>query len=445
MTPVIRISRTRGFAICLLVIALVLIGATAEAQSGASAAPSDQDIIDAYEYVLGRLLVIRQLHMDLGESLGWNTLNPREPDLTSVNPDLSMIMSDALIALDDKTAAILELPNFGERYYTFQVLDSWGQTVLNINSRTFPQHPNGKFALCLKGSSPKIPNGALRVDVRCRTCKGILRIEAGSNPREAVELQWHSSLTEREYPEIEELLDIRSFTTENLPDANAFEYAKEILTGAPDPMAGMDVVRSKVKAVAPLLHESAATRSRLNVVILGAFIFPIAEFIQQNSTEKNGWSRLGDGEKFANSYMYRTSVNFVDIWKNQSSESTYFTASYDPADAKLECNAVYKQSFPKDALPSQSGYSWSITAIDAAKHQVMPNALNRFFLGKYSTLVYANDGSLTLAFAKVKPIDVPESNWLPCSTDGNYQLIMRFYVPSADITDGTYYPPPLVK
>jgi len=43
------------------------------------------------------------------------------------------------------------------------------------------------------------------------------------------------------------------------------------------------------------------------------------------------------------------------------------------------------------------------------------------------------------------PADAPEGNWLPTPKDTKYRLTFRFYRPIDGVTNGTYYPPLLVK
>ncbi len=45
---------------------------------------ADRDIIDSYEYMLGRLLVLRQEAADLKEGFRWNEIVHREPGKVSV-------------------------------------------------------------------------------------------------------------------------------------------------------------------------------------------------------------------------------------------------------------------------------------------------------------------------------------------------------------------------
>jgi hypothetical protein len=101
---------------------------------------------------------------------------------------------------------------------------------------------------------------------------------------------------------------------------------------------------------------------------------------------------------------------------------------------------------PKDALPrTKTRYFWSAIVVDDANFKVIPNSLNRFLLNKQSPLAFGDDGSLTLAFGPKQPDGIPESNWLPTPEGKKYNVTFRFYGPTKDVTDGKYFPPPLVR
>ena len=150
---------------------------------------SDQDIADAYLYLLGRLLVLRQQNIDFrDEGFKWNEIIYRTPGgVAWANPNLDVAYSEAWIAVDESTPVILEIPKIeGGRYYSWQMLNGWGETVLNVNERTFPDHPFGKYALVLKGSNPPIPEDALRVELPSRKSRVLARVALGSDPDEAI-------------------------------------------------------------------------------------------------------------------------------------------------------------------------------------------------------------------------------------------------------------------
>ena len=79
-----------------------------------------QTVSDAYVYLLGRVIVIRQEQNDLKESgLSYNTIkyNP-VGSADFVNPNLDVAYLEAWIAVDDETPVLLEIPEIKDRYYT---------------------------------------------------------------------------------------------------------------------------------------------------------------------------------------------------------------------------------------------------------------------------------------------------------------------------------------
>jgi len=97
--------------------------------------PRDQDISDAYLYLLGRLLVLRQEHLDFrDEGFKWNEVIHRQPGgVAWANPNLDVACSEAWMAIDDTSCTIVDVPRIEGSYYTIQTLNGWGETTANIN------------------------------------------------------------------------------------------------------------------------------------------------------------------------------------------------------------------------------------------------------------------------------------------------------------------------
>jgi hypothetical protein len=78
---------------------------TASAVASAQAQPariSDQEISDAYIYLLGRLLVTRQQQLDFQEGFKWNEIVHRKPGAVDwPNPNLDVAYSEAWVAVDE--------------------------------------------------------------------------------------------------------------------------------------------------------------------------------------------------------------------------------------------------------------------------------------------------------------------------------------------------------
>jgi hypothetical protein len=421
--------------------ALALACLTASSQAQPARGVSDRDIVEAYEYMLGRWLVLRQENLDFKEGFKWNQIIHREPGAVDwANPNLDVVYSEAWVAVDDKSCTLIELPDIKGRYYTVQALNGWAEVSANINERTFPKHPSGKFAFCLKGAKGiTLPKGTQRVDLPSKKSRILMRIELGANPADAIALQKKVTMKPTGSPVIDPIVVKLDFPNSKLPGVGGFDKTEEILASEPDLNVGMIDIRERTRAVAKAAADS-AQRTRIDEVIRKYAIPAFLGEIQKMGKAENGWVRPRLIGNYRTDYVMRSVANYAGIWANNSKEVVYYTAQ------GLDGSQTYSLTYPKDALPgTKTRYFWSIIAVDGVDFKVIPNQLNRYLINKQSPVKLDDDGSLTLVFAPKLPEGVPEANWLPTPTGKKYNLTYRFYGPTKDVADGKYYPPPLVR
>jgi hypothetical protein len=420
---------------------LVAIAAAGPANAQPAVRLADRDIVEAYEYLLGRLLVLRQENLDFKEGFKWNEIIHRAPGAVDwANPNLDVVYSEAWIGLDEKSCTLIEIPEIKNRYYTVQALNGWGETTANINERNFPKHPSGKFAFCLKKTEAVLPKGTQRVILPNPKSRILMRIELGAHPENAIALQKKVTMKATgKAPVIEEAVVKPSFTNSALPGVEAFDKAVAILASEADINPGMIDVREKVGAIAKAAADR-TQRARIDEVIRKQAIPAFHAEILKMGKAENGWMRPRVIGNYRTDYVMRTIANYTGIWANNSKEVVYF------AGQNLDGSQTFTQTFPKDALPrTKTRYFWSAIVVDDANFKVIPNSLNRFLLNKQSPLTFGDDGSLTVAFGPKQPDGIPESNWLPTPEGKKYNVTLRFYGPTKDVTDGKYFPPPLVR
>jgi hypothetical protein len=407
---------------------------------------TDQDITDAYIYLLGRELVVRQEQLDLGSDFKWNQVNHRDPGAVSwANPNLDVAYSEAWIAIDESSCTMVTLPSIKGRYYTVQVLNGWGETVANINERTYPEHPSGQFALCLKGANVLLESSVQRVDLPSRKSRILMRIELGADPATAIKLQRKTTMIATGTPVIAPTFDQPNFANDALPGVDAFDRAEALLATEPDINPGMEAIQAKVHAVAAAAADP-KQRAHIEQVIQEQSIPAFYADLEKLGAKGNGWTRPSTVGNYGSDYVSRSLADFAGIWANNTGEAVYFRTSTDDDGTKLDGSSVYTMTFPKDQLPgSLAHYFWSVVAVDSVKFQVIDNPLKRYLLDSQSKLKPNADGSLTLVFASKRPSGTPRTNWLPTPEGENYNLIFRFYGPGQAITAGEYFPPPLVK
>lgn len=399
---------------------------------------ADQDIADAYLYLLGRALVLRQQRLDFEEGFRWNQLVHRAPGASRTPAGLDVRLSEAWIAIDDRTPVLLDIPRLDGRYVTWQMLNGWGETILNINERTCPGRASGRFALCLEGSDPLIPRNASRVDLPCRTSRAVVRIDPGESDEEAARLQQQFTLAVSGQGAEPEPVILPHFSNTSLPGAELFERASDIIASEPDINAGMNDVRTKLAAASALVDAGPRWRERIDASVRQAWSL-LAKLCHAPGPRVNGWSAPSVVGNYGSNFRARTMMNLTALWANQRPETGCFVS------AGLDGSRIYAQTFPPEALPAaKARYQWSVTAVDAITGKVVPNALERFLLGTRSPLAFDDDGSLTLLYSPDPPDDNPPSNWLPTPADGLYNLMFRFYGPSPDVSECRYFPPVLI-
>jgi hypothetical protein len=131
------------------------------------------------------------------------------------------------------------------------------------------------------------------------------------------------------------------------------------------------------------------------------------------------------------------------MYDNASEETRYIYTDVDMNRKRLSGANRYAVTFAKGDLPPVNGF-WSLTLYNK-EHLFEPNALNRYSLGTKSKSLKTNsDGSLTLYFQSVSPGADKESNWLPAPKD-EFSLYIRAYWPKAEILEGKWAPPPVVR
>jgi hypothetical protein len=148
-------------------------------------------------YLVGRYLVMRQENLGLAEDgVGYNVLKHNQAIVvgtasdaapTFVNPNLDVVYSEAWIAVDTATPAILEMPDVPRgRYHIAQIVDEWAEITHNIKA--------GKAKL-------------------------LTRVELGDDVDSAVALQRQFRLSSTRSPHIAQRVDIPIFDNARLPGA----------------------------------------------------------------------------------------------------------------------------------------------------------------------------------------------------------------------------------
>lgn len=419
---------------------------TAKTAAETNSNPTDQDIIDAYTYLYARYLVIQQENHDINvEKAGYNKIkyNPLG-SAQFVNPNLDVAYLEAWIAVDKEHAVILNVPRIEGRYYTAQILDGWGEVIVNINKRNFPKTPYGKFALVLKGSNPAIPADAVKIELPSEKAKMLARVELKGTPAAAKKLQEQFTFTVPDGIKIAPPVTIPEFTPKKPIGGEIFDKVQQVLNSYPDAMPKAEEYQAKAIAVSQYAKTDDKAKMHVDDVVKTKAIPAFLAGAKGFGTQKGGWSVSYVAGKFGDDIMARDIINYGGLWANQIQEAIYFVGLTDSNKAVLSGDKVYEIKFTKDQLPDAFVDAfWSITLYSVPDYRVVDNKLKRYNLNNVSELKKNPDGSLTIWLASSPPKNAIHSNWLPTPAGKGFALTMRMYVSKKPVLDGKWFPAPI--
>ncbi len=159
-------------------------------------------------------------------------------------------------------------------------------------------------------------------------------------------------------------------------------------------------------------------------------------------TRVNGWGINYAGSQFGSDYLLRAAVAMDQIYVLPTDEALYPNARTDGSGRELDGRKSYVLRFAKARLPPVKSF-WSATMY-FAKGLLVPNPIARYSIGDRTPgLVYQRDGSLELVLQHDRPKD-STANWLP-TPDAPFMLMLRLYNPETAVLDRRWAPPAITK
>jgi hypothetical protein len=412
-------------------------------------APDEITIEQAYLYLLGRALVIRQEHMDRsGAGFAYNQIkyNPLG-SADFVNPNFDVAYLEAWIAVDERTPVLLTVPEVRGRYYTAQILDEWGEVIANINERTFPSKSFGQFALVAPGWQGSLPAGVARIELHSRKAKMLGRVELKGDPAGAVALQKEFKLAAQGNPVVAAPPFLPAFDNKDLMGVEIFDDVDARLDSAFDVSPVAARMQQQVRSVARHAASTPEARAAVDELLRGRVVPRFIDYaFTKSAPYRNHWVGGGQTGNYGSDYRLRTVVNYAGIWANTIDEVIYFVATRDADEKPLNGSSSYLIHFPADKLPQSAVNAyWSVILVSVPEYRVVPNEMKRYNFNSDSALKKEADGSLKIAIGPRVVAGVPESNWLPAPPDQPFSLTFRTYVPKDLVKSGGWTPPPVTR
>ena len=157
----------------------------------------------------------------------------------------------------------------------------------------------------------------------------------------------------------------------------------------------------------------------------------------------NGWTYNTNIGTYGYNYLLRAAVTEGGLGANVPKEAVYAKTQTGIDGQPLNGTNKYIMHFDKENMPPADAF-WSLSAYNATTHMLVPNLINRYSLGDHKNkFMYNPVGSLDIYIQHVESSE-KGSNWLP-APNGDFDMILRMYLPSPKILNGTYQIPQVQK
>jgi hypothetical protein len=370
-------------------------------------------------------------------------------------PNQDVVYGLGFFSLDDQPV-VVQVPDFGGRFYVYALYD--GRTDQFGHLGSLYGSAQGHYLLVGPNWAGDVPDGIMKV-FRCSTAlaNAIPRIfmDDTDEDRSAIQPVVDQVMV---YPLDQytgEMLttdwsDIPSFdagpssgggeTKWVVPDT-FFDQFREVLDTVP-PLPGEQALYAQFSALLDAAERDPAIKQQMTDAAIrmdSTFIADAMRWANNGKPAGHGWNRSLHNAEWGLDYQNRASTARSNMFDNRPNETQYFYSDTDSNGDQLSGTHMYEIAFTAGDLPPVDGF-WSLTMYND-EHFFHPNDLHRYSLGtKNKSLVYGDDGSLTLYAGHDSPGPEHESNWLPAPAT-NFSLYLRAYGGQAGITDGTWIPP----
>src|SRR5579864_808478 len=377
-----------------------------------------------------------------------------------IRPNADTLYSVSWLDLS-KEPVLLHVPDTKGRYYLFQLLDAWTETVASLGKRT-----NGTaeawFAIAGPGWKGTLPPGAVRVDCPTNSAWLLGRTQTNS----AADYDFVHNI-QRGY----KLTPLSSYPAE--PPAAGYDPAQppqRANIAPPAQVAQMSATEffqtfATALAANPAHADDApmmAQLARIGIVAVKSFpaqplsdvelkaidegahdaAAALAAFDGNNLPKgKTGWTLPTSYGRYGTNYQVRSIVARYFFGALPAEDAVYLSCMRDSSGQPFTGAQRYVIHFDKGATPPVKAF-WSLTLYDDQGY-FAANSIKRFAIGDRDQLKLNADGSLDLYLQHDSPGADKESNWLPAPS-ASFNLVLRMYWPEDAVIKGAWIPPAAV-
>ncbi|WEK46243.1 MAG: DUF1254 domain-containing protein [Candidatus Andeanibacterium colombiense] len=428
-------------------------GASALLPASIARAADDLPTLAEDAFIWGVPLVLSGRYIDLAAKAGLDFnrfyLSPdlATPSTHAAGPNIDTLYGFAWLDLA-AGPQVIAVPEIENRYYSIQLLDTYGDSFSYIGSRATGTKA-GAYAVTApdwKGSPPVGVTGiaapTVKVLVLVRTLvSGQADLPAARAVHTAYTTGALSAWPHGRLNGIARTDSINVLPVIDLSGAGAgyFDELDALVKQYPPlPADAANFARFASLGIGTGTPRSAELTAALTAAV-PAGLARIQRQAFAGSTVINGWRTNLSVVPFIRDPLARAANNIYGPGGHIAKEALYFLAREGPDGQPLDGSKRYRLRFAKGQTPAVDAF-WSLILYDK-NFFLFDNPDSRYsFNDRSEGLVYGHDGSLEILIGA----DRPEGrvNWIPAPRD-SFQLITRFYEPRPSVFDGSYKLPPL--
>jgi hypothetical protein len=367
---------------------------------------------------------------------------------------------------------IVSLPDFGKRYYVFQMTDIYGFNFQNVgNSLSSGQKDDYRraytFALVPPGWKGDLPEGVHRINSPVRLVNVLYRIHVANETTDGPEARKLQKKTL-----ILPLGDWAAGKRENIqvmPKHPIATYNKDVIAVGKKVVAAdqrnLDffVMLDNLLRFEPPWNKpdkqfvskhlsalgiggdkpfdpSALTPDQAKQLMDGqeSGFKRVLEKTRKIGVEVNGWQYTdADAGLYHEDFLLRAAMIYTGGMYPSMQVSRYANLSVGPDGQPLVGSKPMVLTLPANDMPPATSF-WSVTMYSMGSFDLVDNPIDRYLISSTSTGIdHTQDGSLTIHIQNERPSDDKVANWLPAPAE-EYFLLFRWYAPTERVINLDY-------
>ena len=397
----------------------------------------------------------------------WSRLLDWKNQTLTPNPDAIYLMP--FFDTAEIGPMVLEIPPADEGSITGSIMDCWQTPLADVGPAGVDEGRGGRYLILPPGHSAKLPEGYIPLPAQTYQGYALLRsiLRSGSEADfvKAVaygkRIRFHPLSAAAKPPPTKYVDAADVLFDATIPyDVRFFESLARVVQGQPwlerdkamiDPLKTLGI--EKGKPFAPdartrKIMDDAAQEARQWLDLRyeaslsppfyegGHWALPTApglmEGMQSGFADRSSYPTDGRGTTYSMAFFCP---------KHSAAGSYYLMATQDQRGKPLDGGSTYRLNVPPNVPVKQY---WSATVYDRATHGLVRDVARASRSSQSPGVAVNADRSVDLYFGPAAPPG-KESNWIPTSARGEFEVLFRFYGPDKSLFDKVWRLPDIEK